>query len=469
MELTIKQRIALRNELMKLYPSIPESQLVLGDAGISTDNIAFNPSRKLNWNTIINETLKHEMILELIEVVLSEYPKNEVLIQLKKELSIDKSDNMDQKDSEKVMDAQISLLKSFVSTGKIKVVIDKLLIISKSVSKDYENSVILISAQYNGLEKDIINGIVNSQNKLVRENRLRLALLATINNLKSEVQLYRKLEEFNLNVDKEISNEIIHDSFKRSHVRIEQSESELQKVIGDRPNYVKKSWFLKGLEASKAVGRIYVKLTSKFSGTGFLLKGGYLLTNAHVLASEAFLEGSFIELSLPDDSNADERVYRYNFDPSFFYVRPLAINKEGAPEEFKYDYALVKLLENGKVPIEEFGYLTFEEDIEPKKNDPVNIIQHPGGEIQLFSVTANEVIGNWDHYLYYKADTDKGASGSPVLNQNWKVVALHHAGKNEESKDGGLRIDEEGTVVPANRGILIKYILKDLKTRGFTF
>ena len=31
------------------------------------------------------------------------------------------------------------------------------------------------------------------------------------------------------------------------------------------------------------------------------------------------------------------------------------------------------------------------------------------------------------HFIRYQTDTEEGASGSPVCNDHWEVVALHHA------------------------------------------
>ena len=59
-------------------------------------------------------------------------------------------------------------------------------------------------------------------------------------------------------------------------------------------------------------------------------------------------------------------------------------------------------------------------------------------------------------------DTERGSSGSPVFNNDWKVIALHHAGKTEE--DGGLVINPAtGEKRGANEGILIKNIVQHSK------
>jgi len=467
MGLSNKQKRTLRSELVKLYPTIEDSKLVLQDADIPTTNIAYNNSPKLNWNAIINETQKHDKIMDLINIVLDEYPQNQKLNQIKKELESD-SNNVtpiqNPVSPEENLDQQISLLKRFVAVGKFEDVLTKLLTISASVSSDYENSVINISGRYYALKQKKTNGTISSENAQLTENQIRMALSNTISNLKSEVILYNKLAEFNQNVNQEISNKTIRESLHNKQVQVTQSDEELEKVIGNKPNFVYKSWFLKALTASDAVGRIFLKRMGMYVGTGFLVKDGYLLSNQHVIEAKADLEGSFIEFNFSDESNTDNNIYRFNFDPTFYHSSPN--NTGDIPKAGAYDYALVKLLDNGKIPLKELGHLSFEKDIEPIKDDPVNIIQHPGGLVQQFSLTANEVIDTWEHYLYYKADTKGGSSGSPVFNQNWKVVALHHAGQNEKNRNKGLQIDKGGTIVPANRGILIKYIINDLAKKG---
>ncbi len=138
------------------------------------------------------------------------------------------------------------------------------------------------------------------------------------------------------------------------------------------------------------------------------------------------------------------------------------------------DYALAKLKNNDYITVQELPFLSLESRMVPLKDSKVNIIQHPGNSVEpKYALTANSIIDKWGHYLYYTADTDKGSSGSPVLNQDWKVVALHHAG----SKIGFEYKDTDGTIKKetglningkyhsANRGILIGDILKDLKNK----
>ena len=67
-----------------------------------------------------------------------------------------------------------------------------------------------------------------------------------------------------------------------------------------------------------------------------------------------------------------------------------------------------------------------------------NFVQYVGGNV-----------------VQYVTSTLPGSSGSPVLNDNWEVVALHHAG-------GTIREPTTQQSYFRNEGILIGSILTDL-------
>ena len=57
----------------------------------------------------------------------------------------------------------------------------------------------------------------------------------------------------------------------------------------------------------------------------------------------------------------------------------------------------------------------------------VTIVQHPRGEKKQVALRENKIVDIPDRFLHYAADTEPGSSGSPVFNDQWEVVALHHA------------------------------------------
>ena len=97
----------------------------------------------------------------------------------------------------------------------------------------------------------------------------------------------------------------------------------------------------------------------------------------------------------------------------------------------------------------------------------VNILQHPNGQPMKVVMTQNYVCHTTETRVQYVADTMAGSSGSPVFNNRWEVVALHHSGspyppeavadKVKKAWKGRFRVNE---------GVLMKAILKDFKAKG---
>src|SRR5262249_41712879 len=57
----------------------------------------------------------------------------------------------------------------------------------------------------------------------------------------------------------------------------------------------------------------------------------------------------------------------------------------------------------------------------------VTIVQHPEGQKKQVALRDNRIVDVFDEFLHYEADTQPGSSGSPVFNDQWELVALHHA------------------------------------------
>jgi len=100
----------------------------------------------------------------------------------------------------------------------------------------------------------------------------------------------------------------------------------------------------------------------------------------------------------------------------------------------------------------------------------VYVIGHPGGRELAFSLQDNELL---DHEappkgkpaiqgvvrLHYRAPTEGGSSGSPVFNDEWNVIGLHHLG----GKLGVSRLNGKAGTYGANEGIWIQAIIKEIQ------
>ena len=84
----------------------------------------------------------------------------------------------------------------------------------------------------------------------------------------------------------------------------------------------------------------------------------------------------------------------------------------------------------------------------------VNIVQHPKGRRKEVAVQQNQISGLFPTRVRYTTDTEPGSSGSPVFDNQWDLMAIHHAGG--EYSDGrwknnqGVRIDKIVADLQAN-------------------
>jgi V8-like Glu-specific endopeptidase len=62
------------------------------------------------------------------------------------------------------------------------------------------------------------------------------------------------------------------------------------------------------------------------------------------------------------------------------------------------------------------------------KDERVNIIQHPGGHYKKISMQNNFVAFADARHLHYVTSTEPGSSGSPVFNNDFLVIGIHHSG-----------------------------------------
>jgi hypothetical protein len=110
----------------------------------------------------------------------------------------------------------------------------------------------------------------------------------------------------------------------------------------------------------------------------------------------------------------------------------------------------------GVIPLKRAAYVS-------RKGSCANIVQHPDGRLQEVVLHDNPIVADNNIVLHYTTDTQFGSSGSPVLDNSWRLIALHHAAA--ENTNGTKTPDGEPFEF-LNEGIKLSSIASDLETRA---
>ncbi|QXJ20286.1 DNA/RNA non-specific endonuclease [Actinomadura graeca] len=226
----------------------------------------------------------------------------------------------------------------------------------------------------------------------------------------------------------------------------------LQRII-DTVDYLGVRYLDAGVAASRAVARIDIRDGDGRTvgyGTGALVSPVLLLTNHHVLPNAATARTSAAEFDYQDgvDGRPLPSVV-HPLDPDRFFLADagldFALVAVGAPPADLAEFGFDPLIEaEGKEIVGEF----------------VTIVQHPRGGRKQVALRENRIVDVPGGFLHYAADTEPGSSGSPVFNDQWEVVALHHASV------PAPRQDELGGFV--NEGIRISRICRAVREADLT-
>ena len=215
----------------------------------------------------------------------------------------------------------------------------------------------------------------------------------------------------------------------------------LERIMG-KSDLFPISYLQMGTNSGNSICRIQIrddKGSFIGSGTGFLVSENVLMTNNHVIDSMGTALNSIAEFNYQDDVNFMPcPTCSFRLKPEQFFV---------TDEEL--DFTLVALKDNPsseKRP-KDFGHLRLiPEEGKILEGEYVSIIQHPNGGPKAVTIRENKVSCIFDDFIHYLTDTEPGSSGSPVFNDQWIVVALHHSGvpnpnkKNAWIANEGIRI-----------------------------
>jgi hypothetical protein len=222
-----------------------------------------------------------------------------------------------------------------------------------------------------------------------------------------------------------------------------------------------------------------VEVDGQAEGTGFLVAPDIVITNYHVVESvitgkgqgssirlrfdyKRLADGTTVNNGTLFDLQSDAWLIDHSpYDPVDEQASPKP--REAATD--KLDYAFLRVRDRpGDSPIggqadqdaPKRGWIEIQSMSHDFLNQPaLFIVQHPKGDPLKLALDTQAVVEVNDNgaRIRYRTNTEPGSSGSPVFDQNWNLVALHHSG--------------EPAFKPSwNEGIPFTAILALLKQRG---
>jgi len=198
---------------------------------------------------------------------------------------------------------------------------------------------------------------------------------------------------------------------------------ELQGWFRPEPDLLDVGFLIRAI--NKAVSICRVEIQKVFRGTGFLIDPNLVLTNYHVLG---MTEEEVV-------SATSQTVLRFGV-----FTSPAGTASVGQEVKLHPDKPLVAY---SSEKVHDFALLRVSDQIyglkdiapstftinQPASHSGLNILQHPEGNTMKLAISSNGVTGVYEDagYIQYVNRTSPGSSGSPCFNDDWDIVAIHHA------------------------------------------
>lgn len=339
--------------------------------------------------------------------------------------------------SDPALGEQLDRIKRLIEQDDLDEAIDQLKGLLFGGSAKRYDEVILFASRYNRLRRDWRMEELTREQYDAKRNRLSASLIDMLKELTKDVSRQ----------DLPVAAEVAMTPPGKRALDVAESVS-YESILGIN-NLKRISWIGRGMQAARSVCRV---LTPGGTGTGFLVAPNVVMTNHHVIPDAASAGKSFVEFNYQEDADGRplETVrYRLSPDPASFKTSPKAL----------LDYTLaVVLADPAKPPLESWGHLPLNANADPVPTELVVIIQHPNGGPKQIALSANAVMGTRGRLIHYTTDTMPGSSGSPVFNDSWQVIAIHHVG-------GAVAKGTDGKSRYVNEGILMSAIRPDAGDR----
>ena len=278
--------------------------------------------------------------------------------------------------------------------------------------------------------------------------------------------------------------------------------TESMEAVWGQNNLISAHFLTEGAEVQKAIAMVTLKVAkSGLSsgsgwGSGFLISNSLFMTNNHVIQNKAFCDDVNMQFMYQDNYNTEPAISSEFFETnenSFFHTNAnldyTIVRLKRKPYKFrvattgtyrlgedtgtpsypsKYEYADTQQIEElrylnefitkkrpvsafdlghilpifGYTPGSKYGFISLRPTVSYPIGLRLNVIQHPQGRKKEVVVQQNELTDVHTNIIHYFSDTDYGSSGSPVFNNTWDLMALHHAREPSESANEGIRIDK---------------------------
>jgi V8-like Glu-specific endopeptidase len=222
----------------------------------------------------------------------------------------------------------------------------------------------------------------------------------------------------------------------------------LERILGEE-SFVPLTWYRTGLQRCRAVARIETD-DDEAVGTGFLVAGHDLhqdlpplvvITNGHVVPEYIEPTDAVVAFHGLDDDPGRQAHFRvarqWWYQPSTGNgLDTTIVELAGYPQD-----VLPIPLARALPP-------------KPLRHRRAYVIGYPLGLAQpQFSLQDNVLLDYDQRVLHYRSPTERGSSGSPVFDHEWRLIGLHHVGG-----DRMLQLNKAGGTYAANEGITLEAI-----------
>ncbi len=207
-------------------------------------------------------------------------------------------------------------------------------------------------------------------------------------------------------------------------------------IIKDRDETLSYGSLVRSLEIGDAVGRLLVGPELQHA-TGFVVPRRVLLTCDYVMPD-------------PKAAAVADFQLRFRLDPEGRVTPPVHVRLK--PEEFfacepSLGVTAVALdpedLESAGLGLSSLELPGLDRPL--LIGDGANLIYHPFGQPQRYSIGEGSVLNITDERLHYDAPTFPGTGGAPIFDAGWELVGIHYS-KVPNRNESGEVLDVNGDV-----------------------